>query len=97
MVHHLIKDLTLLLLVSLPINIAFHRVKLPSVMGYLIAGILIGPHGLKLISDVASIKELAEIERRVSNEGYVLLKSAVLDAFLAFRSARLAAVCRRPI
>ena len=61
MVHHLIKDLTLLLLVSLPINIAFHRVKLPSVMGYLIAGILIGPHGLKLISDVASIKELAEI------------------------------------
>jgi len=61
MVHHLIKDLTLLLLVSLPINIAFHRVKLPSVMGYLIAGILIGPHGLGLISDVSSVKELAEI------------------------------------
>jgi len=61
MVHHLIKDLTLLLLVSLPINIAFHRVKLPSVMGYLIAGVLIGPYGLGLISDVSSVKELAEI------------------------------------
>ena len=30
-------------------------------MGYLVAGILIGPYGLKLISDVASVKELAEI------------------------------------
>jgi CPA2 family monovalent cation:H+ antiporter-2 len=30
-------------------------------MGYLIAGVLIGPHGLKLISDVSAVKELAEI------------------------------------
>ena len=61
MVHHLIEDLTLLLLVSLPINLIFHRIKLPSVMGYLIAGVLIGQHGLGLISDVSSIEELAEI------------------------------------
>jgi len=58
---HLIEDLAVLLLVSLPINLFFHKIKLPSVMGYLIAGILIGPYGLKLISDVASVKELAEI------------------------------------
>ena len=45
MVHHVIKDLILLLLVSLPINIVFHRIKLPSVMGYLVAGVLIGPYG----------------------------------------------------
>ena len=30
-------------------------------MGYLIAGVLIGPYGFKLISDVASVKELAEL------------------------------------
>ena len=30
-------------------------------MGYLIAGVLIGPYGLKLISDVVSVKELAEL------------------------------------
>ena len=58
---HLIEDLAVLLLVSLPINLFFHKIKLPSVMGYLIAGVLIGPYGLKLISDVASVKELAEI------------------------------------
>ena len=61
MVHHVIKDLILLLLVSLPINIVFHRIKLPSVMGYLVAGVFIGPYGLKLISDISAVKELAEI------------------------------------
>ena len=58
---HLIEDLAVLLLVSLPINLFFHKIKLPSVMGYLIAGVLIGPYGFKLISDVASVKELAEL------------------------------------
>ncbi|MEE9258704.1 MAG: cation:proton antiporter [Nitrospinaceae bacterium] len=58
---HLIKDLTILLLVSLPINIIFHRVKLPSVMGFLIAGVIIGPHGLQMIGDPQSVEVLAEI------------------------------------
>jgi monovalent cation:H+ antiporter-2, CPA2 family len=58
---HLIEDLAVLLLVSLPINLLFHKIKLPSVMGYLVAGVLIGPYGLQLISDIPSVKELAEI------------------------------------
>ncbi len=57
----LIEDLAILLLVSLPINLLFHKIKLPSVMGYLIAGVLIGPYGLQLIGDVGSVKHLAEI------------------------------------
>ncbi|MFQ5672066.1 MAG: cation:proton antiporter [Nitrospinales bacterium] len=57
----LIQDLLILLLVSLPINIAFHKVKLPSVMGFLIAGILIGPNGLRWIGDPHSVEALAEI------------------------------------
>ncbi len=57
----MIQDLTILLLVSLPINVLFHRLKLPSVIGYLIAGILIGPHGLQLIGDPESVESLAEI------------------------------------
>jgi CPA2 family monovalent cation:H+ antiporter-2 len=58
---HLIEDLAVLLLVSLPINLLFHKIKLPSVMGYLIAGILIGPYGLQLIEDIEAVKHLAEI------------------------------------
>jgi CPA2 family monovalent cation:H+ antiporter-2 len=59
--RHLLQDLTLLLLVSLPINIFFHRIKLPSIMGFLIAGILIGPNSLGLIGDTKTVEELAEI------------------------------------
>ena len=57
----IIQDLALLLLVSLPINVLFHRIRLPSIMGFLIAGILIGPHGLGLIGNPASVENLAEI------------------------------------
>ncbi|GJL77783.1 MAG: sodium/hydrogen exchanger family/TrkA domain protein [Nitrospinaceae bacterium] len=57
----LIKDLAILLLVSLPINIVFHRIKLPSVMGFLLAGVIIGPYGLQLIQDSDRVKHLAEI------------------------------------
>ena len=61
MIENLIKDLTLLLLVSLPINIIFHRIKIPSIMGFIIAGIIIGPSGLLLIDDPESVEQLAEI------------------------------------
>jgi K+:H+ antiporter len=57
----IIQDLALLLLVSLPINVLFHRIRLPSIMGFLIAGILIGPHGLGWIGDPSSVEKLAEI------------------------------------
>ncbi|MGV7222441.1 MAG: cation:proton antiporter [Nitrospinales bacterium] len=59
--HHIIKDLTILLAVSLPINILFHKIKLPSVMGFLIAGVLIGPYGLHWVGEPESVKSLAEI------------------------------------
>ena len=58
---HLIEDLSVLLLVSLPINLLFHKIKLPSVMGYLVAGVLIGPYGWQLNGDVESVRHLAEI------------------------------------
>ena len=58
---HLIEDLAVLLLVSLPINLLFHKIKLPSVMGYLVAGVLIGPYGGQLIGDIDSVKHLAEL------------------------------------
>jgi len=38
-----------------------NRAKVPSVVGFLLAGILIGPHGLSLIKDIHEIELLAEI------------------------------------
>lgn len=38
-----------------------NRVKIPSIVGFLVAGMLIGPHGLGLIKDIHEIELLAEI------------------------------------
>jgi monovalent cation:proton antiporter-2 (CPA2) family protein len=39
----------------------FKRLGLGSVLGYLVAGVLIGPHGLRLIPDVEAVGHLAEL------------------------------------
>src|SRR5690606_37573386 len=46
---------------SLILVLLFRRFGIGAVLGYLIAGILIGPHGLALISEGASILEFSEI------------------------------------
>ncbi len=46
---------------SIPVIYLFNKIKLPSIIGFLITGILIGPFGLKIIDDSAGIQFLAEI------------------------------------
>jgi len=50
-----------LLLASVPIAFIFHRLRLPTIVGFMITGVLIGPHSLGLIKDVQAIEMLAEI------------------------------------
>ena len=57
----LLRDLLLLLLASVPIVFIFRRLRLPSIVGFMITGVLIGPHGFALIHDVHAIEVLAEI------------------------------------
>jgi K+:H+ antiporter len=57
----LLQDLLVLLLASVPIAFIFHRLRLPTIVGFMITGVLIGPHGLGLIKDVQAIEVLAEI------------------------------------
>jgi len=49
------------LLASVPIAFIFHRLRLPTIVGFMITGVLIGPHSLGLIKDVQAIEVLAEI------------------------------------
>ena len=51
----------MLLLASVPIAFIFHRLRLPTIVGFMITGVLIGPHSLGLIKDVHAIEVLAEI------------------------------------
>jgi len=47
--------------VSIAVVFVFHQFRLPSIAGFLVAGALIGPHGLNLISDIETVQVLAEI------------------------------------
>lgn len=57
----IIKDLVIILLVSVPIILLFNRIRIPSIVGFLIVGMLIGPFGFKLITGIEEIEIMAEI------------------------------------
>ncbi|HYO64018.1 MAG TPA: cation:proton antiporter [Pyrinomonadaceae bacterium] len=57
----LLGDLLVLLLASVPIAFLFNRLRLPTIVGFMITGVVIGPYGLGLIRDVHAIEVLAEI------------------------------------
>lgn len=54
-------QLIIILGFSIPVIYIFNKIKLPSIIGFLITGIIIGPFGLKLIDDMAGIQLMAEI------------------------------------
>lgn len=66
----ILRDLVVLVAVAIPAVMLAHRLKIPTLVGFLFTGIVIGPHALGLVGDVHSVTELAEI-------GSVLLLFAV--------------------
>ncbi len=65
-----LRELIIILAVSLPITYLFHRAKLPALVGFLITGVLIGPYGAAIITETHAVERLADI-------GVVLLLFAV--------------------
>ncbi len=57
----ILKDIVILMAVSVPMSIVLTRFGLPSLVGFLLTGVLIGPHGLALITQVHEVELLAEI------------------------------------
>ena len=54
-------ELIIVLAAAVVGGILAHRLKLPVLLGYLVAGILVSPHGLGLVHDVDAIKNLASV------------------------------------
>jgi CPA2 family monovalent cation:H+ antiporter-2 len=54
-------QLIIILGFSIPVIYIFNKIKLPSIIGFLITGIIIGPFGLKLINDIGGIQLMADI------------------------------------
>ncbi len=66
----ILKDIAIIFAFSVITLFICHRIKLPSIVGFLLAGLLIGPYGLGLVESVHEVDILAEI-------GIVLLLFAI--------------------
>ncbi|MEZ4986427.1 MAG: cation:proton antiporter [Saprospiraceae bacterium] len=57
----LLQDLVVILGFSVWVVFILQKIKLPSIIGFLITGMLIGPYGLSLIREIAEVELIAEI------------------------------------
>ena len=58
---HVLRDVLIIFSISVLVVFVFQKLRLPAVAGFLVAGTLVGPHGLNLISDQHQVETLAEI------------------------------------
>ncbi|MGC8658651.1 MAG: cation:proton antiporter [Desulfomonilaceae bacterium] len=57
----LLSDITIICALALAVIFICHRLKTPDTVGFLITGILVGPHSLGLIHHISEVEQLAEI------------------------------------
>ena len=65
-----LRDLAIIVGLAIPIVALAHRVRVPPLVGFLLVGVLIGPHGVGLIPEPDAVSSLSEI-------GVVLLLFAI--------------------
>lgn len=61
MAQGLLEELVLAYGVGVVVVLLLLRLKVPTVVGFLLAGVLLGPHGLRLVRDVEAVSALADI------------------------------------
>lgn len=54
-------ELIIVLALAVGILLLFRRLKLPNVLGFIIAGLLAGPHALGWVAEVETVETLAEL------------------------------------
>lgn len=59
--YQLLRDLAAALAAALGMGLLFYRLKQPVIIGYLLAGLVVGPYGLKFVSDIHTIEGLADL------------------------------------
>jgi len=57
----LLKEIVVVLGISIVIILAFQKLKLPSILGFLLAGIIVGPNAFNLLSSQHEVELLSEI------------------------------------
>lgn len=59
--HTELLDILIIFIAALPVAFLFHKLKLPSMVGMIVAGVIIGPSGFGFIDSSARVENLAEI------------------------------------
>ncbi|MGZ5543899.1 MAG: cation:proton antiporter domain-containing protein [Limisphaerales bacterium] len=94
----LLQDLAVVMIVAAIVTIVFHRLRQPVVLGYILAGVIVGPHTppVSLLHDQQSIQTLAELGmiflmfslglefnfRKLTKVGFTALIAAILEIVL---------------
>ena len=56
----LLNDILIIILLSVVVLYVCHRMHLPIIVGFLLTGVIAGPHGLGLVREIEAVKTLAE-------------------------------------
>jgi CPA2 family monovalent cation:H+ antiporter-2 len=56
-----LRDLVVIFALSIGILLFSHRLRLPTIVGLLLTGVIVGPHGLRLVHDIEVVESFAEI------------------------------------
>jgi CPA2 family monovalent cation:H+ antiporter-2 len=57
----ILNDILIIILLSVLVLYLCHRLRLPIIVGFLLTGVIAGPHGLGLVEEIDAVKTLAEI------------------------------------
>ena len=58
---HFLRELIIVLTATIAIVFIFQKLRLPTIVGFLLAGVIIGPHGLGLVRSAGQVDTLAEV------------------------------------
>lgn len=57
----LLRDIVVLMAISVPMSLLLARAGLPTIIGFLFTGVIIGPNGLALVTETATVETLSQI------------------------------------
>jgi CPA2 family monovalent cation:H+ antiporter-2 len=61
MLESFLREFLIIFAVSTAVTLAFRLVKLPSIVGFIISGVIVGPSGFGFISETQTIQQIAEL------------------------------------
>ncbi|RJP19266.1 MAG: hypothetical protein C4527_27175 [Candidatus Omnitrophota bacterium] len=77
-----LRELAIIFAIAVTVVTVLHRIKIPSIAGFILAGILVGPHGIGFVKDIHQVEVLAEV-------GVILLLFSIGSEFSLERLRRL--------